>query len=220
MGWIEDLGKQRAAEAETRRLTEVKKQLEHLELLKEHDIRELERKNIENQRPSERREYWQKSKNYFEESGLRRMIGQLVSVGAAERVSEDENNLIYEYYPWGKENRRSKGDTLKESFNLSFSVIGENGNYSVITDGFGHKTIQHHYGGVVTISTDVDGDISFNRRVSHSGGMMGEVITRKKWKEDRSNIENALKTACRYPDSSYDVGRGDSITNNQTDFSH
>jgi len=217
-GWIEDLGKQRAAEA--LRLAEEKKQLE-LELLeyqREQNIREAEQKALESQRPSDKREYWQKAKNYFEESGLRKLIDQLVRVGGAERVSEDEDNLIYEYYPWGKDNRRSKGDTFKESFNLSFSVIGETGNYSVIISASGIKSIHPIYGGDVNMSTDVDGNISFNHRVSHSGGMMGEVITRKKWKEDRSNIENALKTAYRYPDSSYDAGRGDSNSSNQ-DFS-
>lgn len=193
MGFLEDLRKQKATEAEALRIARQNSETERLaglERAKEQKLQQEREKRL-------REDSWRKAKDHFEQSGVRDMLNEVVRLGAGS-MSEDLSNRHRGTVKFEKHHDNS------QFFNVFLGIREE--------EGYTESGNPCRKSLFVNIYTDAEGTITFQ-------GGIKIWIPKAQWASNRDVLERTLQKTYENPDvhihsvnygssSTPDMGRG------------
>lgn len=165
MGFIEDLRRQKAEEEQGQLMIEQdakRARIENQDRIKNEKMQRNAEKKI-------RDEKWKKAKRHFNQSGVREMLEDVVTLKGAESISENKDNKVRNYDLKQRQFIVNTDELPHEIFSLTLVVRRSESKMSS-----------------VSISANADGDIVFSGK--------DEIrIPRISWQEDRLVLEEALR---------------------------
>ena len=193
MGFLGEMERQKAIEAEARKAKLTPRQVA------EEAAKEAEEVRLRMERPRYEFQYWERARLYFEQSGVGEMLNKLVSMEAAESIQTNENDGSKDYY---------NGILIHKWNEKCEEITGRSNKYEVklkISSGYSGGERDRF----VKINTDVDGSITFIGGDGRDDEFSEEktVIKKKDWEKDKNILETELEKKYKRPILGYRHGQ-------------